>query len=466
MQDVMAGIAANPALPERLFEPLAKTGDEDVRRVLTYREDLSERQACILLAYDDVDVHSLIARGKVPWAEVPRHDSSFLLAAAQAGIAPTEVVRGLAVHHDPEVRGELASYVTGLPPDVLAILARDPDPSVAEAAAESSELPADLAEELARHPHVVVRVSLAHNDRIAPALLAALLADGVSPAPTRCAACHPRTERCSDHTAGIRRIRLAAATNPAVPPAGLEDLLDADETGAPAEIAERTDLPAAFHARLATHPAALVRETLARNPSIGEPLILQLTEDPDPGVRLAVAENPSVPLSYLTTLAGRRRLPDGPLPRILNATEHELHALATSRVAQARALAAARPDLPARLVDRLAKDSDIGVARKIAPHPRLAGHQLADMADRHGPPVYGAIAQNPGCPATLLRRMARDVGSARRALRPIAAHPASPPDVIEGLLANPDPRVVHAAAAHPALPVETMERLINRAAAS
>ncbi|MEU3480954.1 hypothetical protein ACI2LO_31500 [Streptomyces sp. NPDC033754] len=154
------------------------------------------------------------------------------------------------------------------------------------------------------------------------------------------------------------------------------------------------------------------------------------------------------------------------MPRILNATEPELHALAESRVAQARALAAARPDLPTPLVDRLAKDPDIGVARKIAPHPRLTGHQLTDMADRHGPPVYGAIAQNPACPATLLRRMARDTGSARKALRPLAAHPASPPDVIESLLANPDPRVVHAAAAHPALPVETMERLLNRAAAS
>lgn len=88
------------------------------------------------------------------------------------------------------------------------------------------------------------------------------------------------------------------------------------------------------------------------------------------------------------------------------------------------------------------------------------------MADRHGPPVYGAIAHNPGCPAELLRRMARDTGPARKALRPIAAHPASPPDVIEGLLTNPDPRVVHAAAAHPALPVATMERLLDRATAT
>ncbi|MFF8840347.1 hypothetical protein [Streptomyces sp. NPDC015130] len=466
MQDVLCGIAANPALPGHLFERLARTGDEDVRHELTYRDDLSEPQARILLAHEDVDVLSLIARGKVPWTEVPRHDPSFLQAAAQAGIAPETVVRELAAHHDPEVRGDLASYVAGLPPDVLAALTRDPDPAVAERAAEAADLPADLAEELARHPHVVVRVSLAYNDRTPPELLAALLADGGTPAPTRCAACHHRTEGCPDHAPGLRRIRLAAAANPAVPTVGLESFLDAEEAAAPAEIAERTDLPAAFHARLATHPAAFVRQTLARNPSIGEPLILGLAEDPDPGVRLAVAENPSVPLACLTALAGRRRLPEGPLPRILNATEPELHALATSRVAQVRALVATRPDLPARLVDRLAEDTDIGVVGKIAPHPGLTGHQLAAIADRHGPPVYGAIAHNPGCPAQLLRRMARDTGPARKALRTIASHPASPPDVIEALLTNADPRVVHAAAAHPALPVATMERLLDRATAS
>ncbi|MDX2563333.1 hypothetical protein PV371_27300 [Streptomyces sp. TX20-6-3] len=105
---------------------------------------------------------------------MPRQDPSFLLAAAQAGIAPDGVVRQLAAHHDPQVRGELASYITSLPPDVLATLARDPDPAVAALAAAASELPTDLTAELARHPHVAVRVSLAHNDLTPPALLAAM----------------------------------------------------------------------------------------------------------------------------------------------------------------------------------------------------------------------------------------------------------------------------------------------------
>ncbi|MER5961435.1 hypothetical protein [Streptomyces sp. NPDC002057] len=463
-QDIFEGLAANPALPERLLERLAAIGDEYVRAVLARRDDLTESPARTLLTHADADIHTLIALGKVPWTDVPRHDPTLLLAAAQAGIVPDAVLRDLATHPDPEIRGELAFYVTDLPHHILAVLARDPDPDVVERVAGVPELPADLAEEIARHPHVVVRVSLAENDRVPPALLAALVADGGHPPPTRCASCHRRTEGCGDHTPGVRRIRLAAAANPAVPPGGIEAFLGPEETWAPAEIAERTDLPAPFHHRLAVHPAAFVRTTLARNPSIGEALILKLAADPDPDVGLAVAENPAVPLSLVVALAGRRRLPRGPLPRILAANDAELYELAMSRVAQVRALAASRPDLPAPLVDLLAADPDIGVARRIAPHPELTGHQLTAMTDRHGPPVYGAVAQNPGCPAELLRRMAQDCTSVAKALRPIAAHPALPPDVVERLLDAPDQRVVHAAAAHPALPIRTMERLLAVAA--
>ncbi|MFF9015624.1 hypothetical protein ACF09C_22000 [Streptomyces sp. NPDC014870] len=497
MHDIRAGLATNPALPDHLFAHLARTGDECVRYDLTCREDLTEAQARSLRAYDDVDLWGLVAHAKVPWAEVPRDTPDLVLAAVRAGTAPEAAVRELAAHPDPEVRAELVDHDEGLPPDVLAALARDPDPTVVERAAEVPELPADLAAELARHPHVVVRLSLAANDRVPPLLLAALLADGGRPAPTRCGACHRRAAGCADHTPGIRRIRRVVATNPAVPPAGLEAFLDGEEAedaadaegradaedGAAAEeaaradaaarartawlcadIAERTDLPVTFQARLAAHPAAFVRKALARNPSIGEALMRRLADDPDPEVALAVAENPAVPLDRLTMLAGRRRLPREPLPRILAATHAELTKLARSRVAQVRALVAARPDLPPALVERLAADADIGVAQRIAPHPGLAEDRLVELVERHGPPVYGAVALNPGCGGALLRRMAGDCGSVRKALRTIAAHPALPPDVVEELLTDPDPRVVRAAAAHPALPVATMERLLGHAA--
>lgn len=465
MRDVILGLAENPALPARLFERLLGIGDQDVNLLLARRDDLTEAQARTLLAHDDVDVWTLVSHGRIAWAEVPRDDPHLLVAAAAAGLAPEAAVRELAAHPDPEVRGGLAYYVAGLPSDVLAALARDTDPYVAENAAQSSELTSGLAEEFARHPHVVVREEFARNTAAPPALLAALLAHGGHPAPSRCAACHSRAERCADHGPGVRRIRLAAATNPAVPPAGLEEFLDAEEAYAVDAFAERTDLPAHFHPRLAAHPSAHVRATLARNPAVGETLLRRLAEDPDPAVRLAVVENPAVPLSRLTALAAGGRLPREPLPRVLAATEAELYELAASRVAQVRALVAARPDLPAELVDRLAADPDIGVGRRIAPHPGLGEHRLAGLVERHGPPVYGAVARNPSCTGALLRRMARNADSVGKARRVIVAHPALPPEVVEGLLADPDPRVAYAAAAHPTLPVEAMERIVDVAGA-
>ncbi|MGW6569755.1 hypothetical protein [Streptomyces sp. NPDC054975] len=465
MQDVLLGLAANPALPERLFGRLVEIGDESVHLSLAHRPQLTDTQVRTLLARTDEELDTLITGGHVPWADVPRDRPWSLLAALAAGIAPDVTARQLAAHPDSEIRHALASRAESLPSDVIAVLARDPDPEVVqEVALWAVDLRPSIAEELAHHPHAVVRAEFAKNRHAPPALLASLLADGGRPSPARCDACHPRAEGCADHAPGVRRIRLAAATNPAVPPAGLAPFLDAEEAWAPDAIAERTDLPAPFPARLAAHPAAFVRMTLASNPSIGEPLLRQLADDPDPDVRRAVADNPAVPLDLLLAVVVPGRLPSEPLPRILAAPDTELYDLAASRVAQVRALVAARPDLPAPLVGRLVADPDVGVARRIAPHPGLTAEQLTDLVERHGPPVYGAVARNPGCPGALLRRMAGSADSVRRALRVIAAHPALPADVVEELLTDPEPRVVQASAAHPALPVATMERLLAEAA--
>ncbi|MCT4357383.1 hypothetical protein M5362_30220 [Streptomyces sp. Je 1-79] len=466
MRDVLPGLADNPALPDHLFERLLATGHEDVPFFLAHRSDLTATQVRTLLAHTDEEIDRLVSEGKVPWADVPRDNPQALLAAVRTGIAPRAVAQQFAVHPDPEIRRSLANHAELLPPDVVAVLARDPDPEVVQRVAlYAVDLPAPLAHELARHPHTVVRAELASNEHAPPALLASLLADGGRPAPTRCGSCHRRAEGCADHAPGIRRIRIAAASNPAVPPAGLEEFLDAEEAWAAAEIAERTDLPAHFHPRLAAHPVAYVRMAAAGNPAVGEALLRRLADDPDPAVRAAVAENPAVPLARLTALAAERRLPRDPLPRVLAATEAELRALAGSRVAQVRALVAARPDLPADLLDLLAGDPDPGVARRIAPHPSLPARRLTELAERHGPPLHGAVARNPACPAALLRRMALHAVSSPRALASIAAHPATPAEIVEDLLTHPVRDIAVTAAAHPSLPVETMERLVEQALA-
>ncbi|MFF7443546.1 hypothetical protein [Streptomyces sp. NPDC008122] len=183
--------------------------------------------------------------------------------------------------------------------------------------------------------------------------------------------------------------------------------------------------------------------------------------DPDPEVRRAVAENPAVPLDLLVTVAAHERLPAEPAPRVESATEAELRSLAGSRVAQVRALVADRTRLPGDLVERLAADPDPGVARRIAARPDLAPEQLADLVERHGPPVFSAVARHPDCPADVLHRVAAHPATGRRVLRDIARHPASRAETLLRCLAAEDPDVRRYAATHPALPVTVLESLLH-----
>ncbi|SEE45310.1 hypothetical protein SAMN05216483_6264 [Streptomyces sp. 2131.1] len=200
-------------------------------------------------------------------------------------------------------------------------------------------------------------------------------------------------------------------------------------------------------------------------------------------------ENPSVPLDLLTTLVANERMPGEPVPRTESATDLELRTLASSRVAQARALVADRSQLPRVLVEQLATDQDIVVAKRIAARSELASERLAEIAERHGPPVFAAVARHPGCPSALLHRMAAHPAGTRRVLQEIASHPAARSEtlllcldsedldtrrvvaahpalalpVLESLIDAPDGSLAQAAATNPALPERVMERLITRA---
>ncbi|MEU6166092.1 hypothetical protein [Streptomyces tanashiensis] len=461
VRDLLLGLAENPALTADLFARLVASGDEDVLYALAGRERLTTSQVGALLAVGDPSLtRSLVRSGRVPWADVPEDHPGRALDAVLGGVAPPAVWWEAAGDPDPGVRQEVA-YEPDAPADVVAALARDVDPGVVADAAGNPCLPPELLPELARHPSTVVREAVAGNENAPAALLSALLADGGHPAPTRCGACHRRDEACPDHTPGVRRVRLAAAAHPAVPPGGLAAFLDAPEVWTVTAFAARTDLPTGFVDRLAEHPAADVRAVIASNPVVSEPLLRALAADPDPEVRRAVAENPAVPLDLLVTVATHERLPREPAPRIASAGQDELRALATSPVAQVRALVADRAELPRDLVELFVADRDSGVARRIAARPGLTPEQLDALLERHGRAVFGAVAGHPGCPAALLHRMAADPATGRRVRREIARHPATRPETLLLCLAAEDVDVRRHAAAHPALPAPVLRSLVE-----
>ncbi|WP_330455067.1 MULTISPECIES: hypothetical protein [unclassified Streptomyces] len=460
LHDVLLGLAENPALPTRLFARLVANGDEDVLFTLAHRDQLTLPQVRDLVAVGNPSLTGFMVRvGLVPWPEIPKEQPGRLLDAVLGGIAPAAVWRAVATDPNPEARREVA-YADEAPADVITFLVHDLDLQVVASAAANPNLPPELLPHLARHPSTVVRQAVAENENASPALLAALLADGGRPSPTRCGACHRREVACADHAPGVRRVRLAAAGHPTVPPAGLSAFLDAPEDTV-TTFAARSDLPVNFLNWLATHPCDDVRTVIAANPAVPETLLRTLAADPVPEVSRAIVENPSVPLDLLTTLVANERMPGEPVPRIESATDLELRTLASCRVAQARALVADRTQLPRVLVEQLATDPDIAVAKRIAARSELAPERLAEITERHGPPVFAAVARHPGCPSALLHWMAAHPAGTRRVLQEIASHPAARSETLLLCLASEDLDTRRLVAAHPALALPVLESLID-----
>ncbi|MER7465851.1 hypothetical protein [Streptomyces sp. NPDC097981] len=511
-----AGLAVNPALPPELLDRLvaraAPDPDEgaDLARALSERTDLGPARVAALAARDVHDAIRLARAGLLNPADVdPAARPSVALALLDEGAGPPAWARLLATHPDREIRRTLASR-PGLPLDVVESLAADPDPGVvAELALWTTE--PSVAARLAAHPHAEVRKGAAANEAVPPAALAALITgEGLSPARS-CLVCDreeipfthdpycPRTDcnlrggaACAGgHESTVHETWQQAAWNPATPVAAAASLTGHPSMLIRCALAERSDLPQELYAQLAEDPIPAVRSEVAGNPAIGEPLIRALAARCGKGknagdeVAHSLARNPRVPLDVLAHLAGTTRIGPTLLPRIAAARPAELAGLAASPQARVRLLVAQRRDLAPELRDALAADTDASVAKAVAPHPGLSGEQLRAMVARHGVRVLARVAANPDAPPALLEDLARHDPPVRRVFREIAGHPnataaallpcladekarsrtaghpALPPAVLAGLLADADPAVARAAAANPSLPPAVMAELLT-----
>jgi len=376
-------------------------------------------------------------------------------------------------------------------PDLLNMLADDPDLAVLLRVAQAAALSTELARRIySGQPDVAVRDALAGNPAVPADILAELLTSGGDPPVRTCGACRTAPEaaaRCPDHATGVRRIRQSALSNPATPAARIAGFVD-DDLGSWVlrALVARTDLPVETCQRLARSEDPDVRGRLAENPALPAYLIDVLAEDADLGVRARLARNPAIPLPLLERLAAYARLGRQVAPRIAAAGEDELIRLAGSSTAQVRALVAAREKLPPDLLAAFVDDPDHGVARRIAVNPALTGEQLWALARRHGVRVFATVATNPHCPPELLAHIAEHGRHSGKALREVARHPSAtvpallcclahpagrryaaerpdlPADIVAALLHDPDQRIRLSAAANPALPVEAMVRLLLR----
>ncbi|WP_090104966.1 hypothetical protein [Lentzea jiangxiensis] len=427
MNAVLEGLASNPALPGHLLDRLVTR--PELAWELASRNDLSSDHVRALLAHGDSAVVSeLLFKGLARPENVPIPDESVALAVVEHPDADPALARVLAFHPDPAIRSRLPEWAHHLAPDVVDLLAADPDPEVVAGLVTFHAVPPALALSLSRHPSPDVRRALAASPHTPPAVLARL-----GPSAAR-----------------------ELASNPSTPAALAAELVRHHE--ARYFLASRPDLPPAVYEQLASEIEPGPLSALAVNPAVPVAVLRRLS-----GVlrRLSgVLRNPAIPLDLLVELAPSARVGSAEvLPRIASASEAELRALAGSSATQVRLMVAMRPDLPLDLVHRFARDPDPSVATAVAAHPSLTGAQLRDLVSRCGARSHPRVAVNPSCPADLLHHMALRAAGAGSTCRAIAGNPAASGETL--LLCLEDARARHLAAAHPNLPVAVVVEMLG-----
>ncbi|MGW1755339.1 hypothetical protein [Streptomyces mirabilis] len=506
MNHILRGLAANPALPSELVDRLITVADDEIATELAARPDLSHAQALALAARDEGTAVHLAYEGRLTSADIdPVAQPRAALALLDTGAGLPEWARRFATDPVIERREKLAAC-PDLPPDVTDTLAADSEIAVVTELALWTT--PDMAARLARHPHAEVRSAVAANEATPPAVLEMLLTgDGLPPA-LRCLVCdrertptadahphpHPHPHPADDlppgafctgsHESTVHDMWRQALSNPATPARAAAGFVGHSSALLRWSLAARPDLPPEVWGRLADDPLPGTRADLAENPAVDATHLRALATDVSPDVRRSLAHNPRVPLDLLASLAGTTKIGATLLPRIAAATPAEVESLATSPEPAVRMLLAARRDLPPGIRDALAADTDAKVLKCIAPHPGLSEARLRDMIDRHGVRVLAKVATNPDASPSLLEHVTRHDPPVRKAFREVArhrnatapsllacltdrqarplaaAHPSLPVPVIVELLSDAEERVAEAAAANPSLPSAVMLKLI------
>ncbi|GHI03408.1 hypothetical protein [Streptomyces cellostaticus] len=294
-----------------------------------------------------------------------------------------------------------------LPPDVVVLLAADPDPTVRERIARRPDLQPAERHPLVTDPDPDVRRAVAYREDLGPDERRALAAD-------------------SDP-----KVRLAVSVHPAL----TEEERSRIDYEVPMDcrfgfrfvsvLPQPRDPEAVRRNALSGHP--MLRRKAAEDHELPADLVARLAEDNDLGVRVLLAQNhPDAPAALLLrsfleyTGPERENLLTRPnFPRAGLAT------LADHEDPQVRALAARDPDTAPATVDRLTRDPDPDVRAALARHPNLPRPRLAQLLDDEE--LAHAAAANPAlAPATIDRLLTTAGRSPGEDPGPVPSPPAPP----------------------------------------
>ena len=174
------------------------------------------------------------------------------------------------------------------------------------------------------------------------------------------------------------RVCVAAASNPAIDPATLTDMVDYPNWVADYEHDDDDEYDEYYVELKDDEYYAELKYEAASNPVCSPDLLARLAGDNDVGTRLEAARNPSCPPATLQTLAG---------------------------------------------------DSDTEVVARAAANPQHPSGSLERLAASVNPAHRGGVASNPACSTHLLQRLASD--SLDEVRHAVAANPATPAAIID-----------------------------------
>ncbi|WP_430790922.1 hypothetical protein [Actinoplanes sp. G11-F43] len=425
----MRGLARNPALPAEALRRLATTGPLD-RWELTARAVWDDEAFDVLAGHPDPEVREALAQSPgATGAQRARLIGDLSIRVLHAVLEgppsrwadplPDWAYHRLAGHPEPVVR-DMLTFLPGVPGDVVARLARDPQPGIAAAAQalldRESAKPDTPDREHVTHAETGQRhagrdrLGPDHVVRAGPARERAVeMASGAAPWDRAIAAADPElpdawvTALAADPSP---QVRLAVSMRPGL----TEEQRAAIDHPTPAETpildwvlaAGPTELRECAGSR---HPA--LRRSAACHPDLPADLVAALAEDDDITVRLRLCEHRTdLPGELLVQV--HLAVPDSDLPRHPAFPGTGLARHASSTDPRARALARLDPDAPEALIERLSHDPDMSVRASVADDHRLPVPRLLQLFD--DPDTTGAASANPRLPVHLMDRILADGG--------------------------------------------------------
>ena len=385
----LRGLARNPALPAGTLLRLA--ADERVDRWdLTARSHWTDEAFDALAAHPDPELREALARSPgATGGQRARLVGDLSIDVLHAVIEgppgtwidplPAWAYRRLAEHPEPVVR-DMLTHLPGTPRDIVAALARDPNPRIAEAARELLDrkplqpvtLGADRVVTFAADAAPWNRARAAADPELPAAWLSVLATDPVP------------------------QVRLAVSMRP--------ELTEQQRAAIDVDITPHDELPV-LNWVLAAGPDKLrscalsahagLRRSAACHPELPAALIETLAADPDPAVRRLLCEHQApAPPDLLVQVhleaddAGLLRHPAFPRTGL---ARH-----ASSPNPRARALARHDPTAPAAVIEQLSHDPVPEVRAALADDPRISPARILELLN--APETAGPAAANPALP--------------------------------------------------------------------